>query len=381
VEGVMARNIMIVTGEASGDMYGSLLACEIKRIAPDVSLSGVGGEAMRDEGVEILLDSGEISVVGIWEALVRLAKLRDALERIKREIAARHPDLLILIDYPGMNLRLAKFAKSIGVRVMYYISPQVWAWGRGRIKAIRRNVDKLVVILPFEVELYRREGVNATYVGHPLIDIVKTGLGREAFLEETGLAGSRKIVSLLPGSRREEIRQHLGPLLETASLLKKSDPEVGFVLVTLPAFEAMVRREIARSGVDVSVTTKYRYEAMAYSDLAITCSGTVTLEVALVGTPMIVIYRLAAFSWTLCRLIVKVPYIALVNLVAREMIVPEFIQAEVKAERLAREAARLLADEGRRRAMADKLAQVKSRLGPGGATGRAAQAALELISK
>ena len=334
---------------------------------------------MRAAGVEILLDSGEISVVGVWEALVRLGKLRAALERIKSEIASRRPDLVVLIDYPGMNLRLAKFARSIGVKVMYYISPQVWAWGGGRINVIRRNVDRLVVILPFEVELYRRKGVDAKYVGHPLIDIVRTNLDRSTFFKRTGLGEGGKIVSLLPGSRLQEIKQHLRPLLETASVLRRSVPDAKFVLVTLPAHEEMVRREIERTGAEVKVATESRYEAMAYSDLAITCSGTVTLEVALLGTPMIVIYRLAAFSWALGRLIVKVPYISLVNLVAREMIVPEFIQAEVKPEMLAAEAARMLADEPRRRFIRERLAQVRSRLGPGGATKRAAEAALELI--
>lgn len=377
----MARSIMIVTGEASGDMYGSLLASELRLGAPGLSLIGVGGEAMRAAGVEILLDSGEISVVGVWEALVRLRKLREALERIKTEISARRPDLLILIDYPGMNLRLAKFARSIGIRVMYYISPQVWAWGRGRIKTIRRNVDRLVVILPFEVELYRREGVDARYVGHPLIDIVRTDLDRAAFLARMGLSEGGTIVSLLPGSRLEELKQHLRPLLETTSILRRSVPDARFVLVTLPAYEKMVRGEIERAGAEVKVTTEFRYEAMAYSDLAITCSGTVTLEAALLGTPMMVIYRLAAFSWALGRLIVKVPYISLVNLVAREMIVPEFIQAEVKPEKLAAEAARMLGDEARRRLLTERLANVRSRLGPGGATKRAAEAALELISK
>lgn len=377
----MPGEIMIVTGEASGDLYGSLLASEIRTMAPEINLVGVGGEAMRKAGVEILLDSGEISVVGIWEALVRIGRLRKALNRIKSAIRERRPDLLVLVDYPGMNLRLARFARRIGIRVMYYISPQVWAWGKGRIGVVKRSVDKMVVILPFEVELYRREGVDVTYVGHPLIDIVKTQIDRDAFRGRIGMAAGERLVALLPGSRAQEIRHHIRPLLETAAILRRSVAGIRFVMVTLPSSEAIVREEMGEAAGEIGIATDLRYEAIAYSDLAITCSGTVTLEAALLGTPMIVIYKLAAFSWALGRLIVRVPYISLVNLVAREMVVPEFIQAEVRPERLAGEAARLLGDDSRRRAVGERLGRVRSRLGPGGATRRAAEIALSLTSK
>lgn len=377
----MPGEIMIVTGEASGDLYGSLLASEIRTMAPEINLVGVGGEAMRKAGVEILLDSGEISVVGIWEALVRIGRLRKALNRIKSAIRERRPDLLVLVDYPGMNLRLARFARRIGIRVMYYISPQVWAWGKGRIGVVKRSVDKMVVILPFEVELYRREGVDVTYVGHPLIDIVKTQIDRDAFRGRIGMAAGERLVALLPGSRAQEIRHHIRPLLETAAILRRSVAGIRFVMVTLPSSEAIVREEMGKAAGEIGIATDLRYEAIAYSDLAITCSGTVTLEAALLGTPMIVIYKLAAFSWALGRLIVRVPYISLVNLVAREMVVPEFIQAEVRPERLAGEAARLLGDDSRRRAVGERLGRVRSRLGPGGATRRAAEIALSLTSK
>lgn len=377
----MPGEIMIITGEASGDLYGSLLASELRAMAPDVRLVGVGGEAMRKAGVEILLDPGEISVVGVWEALVRIRRLRKALNRIRREIYQRRPDLLVLVDYPGMNLRLAGFARRIGVRVMYYISPQVWAWGKSRIGLVKRSVDKMVVILPFEVELYRREGVDVTYVGHPLIDIVKTDIERGAFRARMGMAEDERLVALLPGSRRQEIKHHMRPLLETAAILRRSLAGIRFVMVTLPSSVGMVRKEMGEAVPGIDVATDMRYEAIAYSDLAITCSGTVTLEAALLGTPMIVIYRLAAFSWMLGRLIVRVPYISLVNLVARQMVVPEFIQAEVRPEKLAGEAARLLSDDARRRYTVERLGQVRSRLGPGGATKRAAEVALSLTSR
>jgi lipid-A-disaccharide synthase len=376
----MSGRIMIVTGEASGDIYGALLAREMKRLDAGVDLCGVGGESMRAAGVEILLDSAEISVVGIWEALVKLGSLRKASNLIKDYIRRQRPDLVVLIDYPGMNLRLARYAKRAGIRVMYYVSPQVWAWGRNRIGMVRRYVDKMVVILPFEAEVYRRAGVDATYVGHPLLDIVRAELTREAFLARVGLDPSRRLVALLPGSRHQEIKQHIGPLLETAALLRRRYPDLDFVVVTLPACEELVRSEIARSGERMLVTAELRYEAIAHSQLAVVCSGTVTLEAALLGTPMIVMYRLALFSWVLGRMIVRVPYISLVNLVAREEIVPELIQAAAKPRLLAEEAMRILDDEPRRRAIVERLGQVKVQLGPGGATRKAAGIALSMVS-
>jgi lipid-A-disaccharide synthase len=377
----MARQIMIVTGEASGDLYGSMIAAEIRRIDPGIALVGVGGQRMAAAGVEIVLDSTEISVVGIWEALVRLPKLRRALNRIKHEIAERRPDLLVLVDYPGMNLRLAKSAKRAGIKVMYYVSPQVWAWGGNRVIAIRQNVEKMVVILPFEVEIYRRLGVDAVYVGHPLIDVVRTTVSRADFLDRLGVDAGSRLISLLPGSRRHEIGQHIGPLIGTAKLLARGHPDRAFVMVTLPGLEAEITDEIRQAGVPIAVTSDLRHEAIAYSDLAITCSGTVTLEAALLGTPMIVIYKLAFFSWALGKMLVKVPYISLVNLVARERAVPELLQAEVNPASLAREAEAILEDDGRRRRMVDALARVRSRLGPGGATRKAAEIAVAMVTR
>jgi lipid-A-disaccharide synthase len=377
----MAKRIMIITGEVSGDLYGSMLAAEITRSAPGIEICGVGGDKMREAGVETFLDSKDLSVVGFWEAVTRIHKLRQALDFAKRQIEQQAPDLLILIDYPGMNLRLASFAKARGVRVMYYVSPQIWAWGRNRIKLIRENVDKMAVILPFEVEMYEQEGIDVTYVGHPLIDIVRTDLKRDAFLDLLGLPNDGKLVALLPGSRVQEIEQHIAPLIRTASMLKQKLPAVEFVVVTLPSLKSLIEDHISRSGESLAVMTRHRYDAIHHSDLAIACSGTATLEAALLATPMIVIYRLALLSWAVGRLIVKVPYISLANLVAGEEIVPEFIQNEVNAGTLAEEAASILTDHTRRDRMVDQLKSVKATLGPGGATNRAAEIALSLVGE
>lgn len=371
---------MVVTGEASGDVYGAMLAADIREKRPDIEMSGVGGERMRAAGVDIFLDSSNLAVVGVWEAIVRLRELRRAMNDMKAYIARVRPDLLVLIDYPGMNLRLARYAKEKGIRVMYYISPQVWAWGRGRVRSIRKYVDKMVVILPFELDFYRREGVDVQYVGHPLIDVVKTTIGREAFLDRYGISRESKLVSLLPGSRLQEIEHHLAPLLEAARELEDSIDGLEFAVVSVPEYRLLIEREISGKGLAYPVVSEHKYDAIAASDLALTCSGTVTLEAALLGTPMIVIYRLSFLSWLLGRLVVRVPYISLANLVAGERAVPELIQSGVTREGLVRESTRILNDNEASKEMRRRLGEVRSKLGEGGATGRAGDIAISLAT-
>jgi lipid-A-disaccharide synthase len=372
---------MIVTGEVSGDIYGGLLADDMLRIDPEIELSGVGSEKMREAGVNLFLDSNQLSVMGFWEAIVRLRKLRGILRSLQDRIKREGPDLLILIDYPGMNLRLAKFAHSIGIRVMYYVSPQIWAWGRRRVKAIRDNVDKMVVILPFETEIYQAEGVDVSYVGHPLIDIVEPEIDRDTFCRTHGIEPGRRLIALLPGSRSQEIGNHTVPLVETARLLGERFPATDFVLVTLPPFVEMVKREAAAVGGEfVRIVSEHRYASVKYSDLALTCSGTATLEAALLETPMIVIYRLAFLSWALGKLIVRVPHVSLTNLVAGERLVPEFLQGAVDPVTLAEEAGKMLEDGPVREHIVEELREIRAKLGGGGASERAARLALSLMS-
>jgi lipid-A-disaccharide synthase len=372
---------MIVTGEVSGDIYGGLLAADMLRLAPGLELSGVGSEKMEEAGVSLFLDSSHLSVVGFWEAVTRLRKLRGILHSLKDRIRRERPDLLILIDYPGMNLRLARFAHSIGIKVMYYVSPQIWAWGRNRVKAIRDNVDKMVVILPFETGIYDAEGVDVEYVGHPLIDIVTPEVDRDTFRSGLGLEPGRRLVTLLPGSRSQEIKNHTKPLVEAAVRLGERFPSTDFVLVTLPALVDQVRAEAAAAGGgSLPITSAHRYASLKYSDLALTASGTVTLEAALLETPMIVIYKLAFFSWALGKLIVNVPHFSLTNLVAGERLVPEFLQGAVNPASLAREAGSILEDDDRRARIVEGLKQIRVKLGGGGASERAARLALSMMS-
>lgn len=377
----MPPRMVIVTGEASGDVYGAMLASELAGKRPDIEVSGVGGERMRAAGVDIFFESTNLSIVGVWEAIVRLPELRRAMNTVKAHIERISPDLLILIDYPGMNLRLARFAKQRGISVMYYVSPQVWAWGRGRIGSIRKYVDKMVVILPFELDLYEREGVNVEYVGHPLIDIVKTDLGRDAFLERYSLKSDAKVVALLPGSRLQEIGYHLSPLLETARELEAGQPGLEFVVVSVPEYRDLIKEEVLKHGLIYRVITEHKYDAIAHSDLALTCSGTVTLEAALLGTPMIVIYRLSLFSWLFGKLFVKVPYISLANLVAGTRVVPELLQGSVTSKGLVQESRRILNDAEVSERMRKDLIEVRSKLGEAGATARAADAAISLATE
>jgi len=377
----MSRRAMIVTGEVSGDIYGGLLAADMLKIDPGIELSGVGSEKMEEAGVSLFLDSNQLSVMGFWEAITQLRKLRGILHSLQDRIKRERPDLLILIDYPGMNLRLAKFAHGIGIRVMYYVSPQIWAWGRNRVKAVRDHVDKMVVILPFETELYQAEGVDVSYVGHPLIDIVGPEIDRDTLRSNLGLEPGRKLVTLLPGSRSQEIRNHTRPLVETARLLRERFPSTDFVLVTLPPFVDLVRAEAAAvGGESFPIASEHRYAILKYSDLALTCSGTATLEAALLETPMIVIYKLAFFSWALGKLIVKVPHVSLTNLVAGKRLVPEFLQGAVDPVALAREAGSLLQDDTRREQIVEELKRIRAKLGGGGASERAARLALSLMS-
>lgn len=372
-------HIMIITGEASGDLYGSLLAREILSFAPETRLTGVGGPEMAKSGVELFLNIDDLSIVGLWEAVMQLPKLRNALVMTRKMIETQAPDLLVLIDYPGFNLRIASFARSRGIKVLYYIPPQVWAWGASRINAIRRNVTKTAVILPFELEIYTKQGVDAVYVGHPLMDVVSVNMDRDEFFEKLELRKDRHLVALLPGSRIKEVQRHIEPLLASAHFLTRMQPGIQFVLPTFSNFRGLIKNRLSNWNLPIHVIDHSRYEAMKYSDLAILCSGTATLEVALLGTPAIVIYKLSIFSWLIGKIVVKVPFVSLTNLVAGKEVFREYLQSAVNPKELANEAIGILNDEKRRSRIAHELAIIRQKLGPPGASKRVAEMALSLL--
>jgi lipid-A-disaccharide synthase len=372
------RELLIVAGEASGDLHGARLITELRRRVPDLAAFGLGGDEMRAAGLAAVAHSSEISVVGITEVLKILPRAREVFAALLREVDRRRPALAVLIDFPDFNLRLAKELKRRGVAVLYYISPQVWAWRRGRIKTISRLVDRMLVLFPFEVDFYRDHGVDVVHVGHPLVDEVP--VLPQAWDREPSTSGPFR-VALLPGSRVSEVEALLPTLLEAARRLAAQLPiEVRIIRApTVPP--ELVDEAVELAGLPVEIVAEERFAAIADSHLALCASGTATLEVGLLGTPMVMVYRLAAWTYALARLMVHLPNVSLVNLVLGSRAVPELIQGDANPERIAAEAARLLTDAGERGRMRTALAEVRGRLGEGGASRRAAAEVAEMMEE
>lgn len=371
---------MIVAGEASGDLHGARLVTALRRRAPEVSVFGVGGHALRAAGVEVVVDAGRLSVVGLTEVLGRFPDLWRGLSTAKGLLRNRRPHLLVLIDFPDFNLHLAACARRLGIPVLYYISPQIWAWRSGRVRTVRDRVRHMAVILPFEERFYRQHGVPATFVGHPLMD--------GALPPVTGdyakrLRGDRWI-GLLPGSRHGEIERMLPVMRDAAEWMADADPTLRFAVsrsasvageridAILAAARAPDRFEVVDGGV---------HRVLERSCLTVTASGTVTLEGAIAGVPMIVVYRVSPLSYHLGRALIRVPFISLVNLIAGREVVPERVQAAATPRGIAALAHRLLADEPALHRMRTDLLAVRNRLGAPGASERVAGIALNLLSE
>lgn len=369
----------MVAGEASADLHGAYLVKAVKRLCPGVDFRGIGGSHMAEAGVEILVPSSSMAVVGLTEAANRFHSIVKAARIMKSAMKRLHPDLLILIDYPEFNLYLARIAKGLRIPVLYYISPQVWAWRRGRTKKIARRVDRMAVILPFEESFYRKRGLNVDYVGHPLLDeaasdlpFPSTGAGRV----------EHPVIGLLPGSREDEIRKILPVMIQAAEILKAHYPDIRCTLPLARTIErGFVETFVRRASVAVDIREKDVYGTLRECHVAMVTSGTVTLDTAIMGVPMVVLYKVAPFSYWLGKKLVKVPYISLVNLIAGEKVVTELIQDEATAERLAEEALLLLQDEANRRAMTTRLMKIRDLLGKGGASQRTAAIAIEMMTQ
>jgi len=372
--------IAIVAGEASGDLHGALLARALRGRDPALSLWGIGGERMRDEGVELFHGIDEMAVLGFAEVAGRIPFFLRLAAKLRRALASRRPAALVLIDYPGFNLHLARAVRPLGIPVAYYVSPQVWAWGAGRVNAIRESVDRMIVILPFERAFYAERGVDAAFVGHPLVGVARPSRSREATRSALGVAADATLVGLFPGSRRQEVERHLPLFVGAVGRLRDgglgSEQRVAAAIGragTIP--EDALRATIA--GLPIPVTTE-SYDLMAAADLLFVASGTATLEAAIVGTPMVVVYRTSPVSFALGRLLVRVPHVALANLVAGERLVPELIQREATPAALAAEAAAILRDPERQCATRDGFARIRTALGEPGAPDRAAEIVLSL---
>jgi lipid-A-disaccharide synthase len=372
------RELLVVAGEASGDLHGARLLTELRRLVPDLAAFGLGGDEMRAAGLAAVAHSSEISVVGITEVLKVLPRAREVFADLLREVDRRRPALAVLIDFPDFNLRLAKELKRRGLTVLYYISPQVWAWRRGRIKTISRLVDRMLVLFPFEVDFYRDHDVDVVHVGHPLVDEVP--VLPQAWDREPSTGGPFR-VALLPGSRVSEVEALLPTLLEAARRLAARLPIEVRIIRAPTILPELVDEAVELAGLPVEIVAEDRFAAIADSHLALCASGTATLEVGLLGTPMIMVYRLAAWTYALARLMVRLPNVSLVNLVLGRRAVPELIQGDANPEQIAAEAERLLTDAGERGRMRAALAQVRGRLGEGGASRRAAGEVAKLMAE
>jgi lipid-A-disaccharide synthase len=372
--------IVIVAGEASGDLHASLLVETLRRQAPQLSFSGMGGRRMRAAGVHLVADAGETAVVGLTELWEKRRALRAALHTLKAHLAAVQPTLLICVDFPDFNLLLARTARRRRIPVCYFISPQVWAWRRGRVRLIRRLVRKMLVLFPFEETLYREAGVDVAFVGHPLLDALAGVPPRERCRTSLGLAEGARVVALLPGSRVAEIRRHLPLLLDAATAIRREEPGVTLVLgLSETADRSAVEAAVERARRPVQVVQGRTPEVMRAADLLLAVSGTVTLEAAILGTPMLITYRLGRVSSWLARLLIRVPFVGLPNLVAGKAIVPELLQHDATPERLAATALEIIRSTDRQAQMRAELENVRQRLGQPGAMERAAREILSLL--
>jgi lipid-A-disaccharide synthase len=372
--------LMIIAGEPSGDLHGGQLVAELRRLRPDLEIFGVGGDRMQAAGMELIYHIRDFSFMGFWEVLGHLPFVRRAMLRLKGLLTERKPEAVVLIDYPGFNLRFARIARRAGAKVAYFISPQVWAWGGGRVRRIRKLVDRMLCILPFEEEYYRRLGVPAVYVGNPLLDLARPDLSREAFCCQHGLRADRPLVGLLPGSRKQEVERILPVMLKAGELLKEARASLQFAVGLAPSVEEkMVRRLMQKCSLEPVLISNQSYDLMAHSQLILTASGTATLECGIIGTPLIIIYKTSWASYLLGRMLVKVPYIGLVNLVAGRKVVPEFIQHEARPGAVFLMAQMLLAEGRPRQAVKHELSRIPAVLGQPGASARAAGEIIKLM--
>ncbi|HEV8441293.1 MAG TPA: lipid-A-disaccharide synthase [Methylomirabilota bacterium] len=375
-------SIMLSAGEVSGDLHGAALCRALRELHPGVKLWGMGGAQMAAAGMDVIADPTGRAVVGTSEALGRIPALYREYRKLLGRLRAERPAALVLIDFPEFNLRLARHARRAGVPVVYFIPPQLWAWRQGRIRQVRRRVNRVLAVLPFEPELYRSADVLVEFVGHPLLDALPLDLGRDEARRRLGLGPDEIVVGLLPGSRREEVSRLLPPMLTAARRLSTARAAQRFVLalaatVEGTAVDEMLARSRDADSPRVEAWSGRTYEVMAAADLILVASGTATLEAALLGVPMVVCYRVSRVTEAVVRLLVRVRWCSLPNLVAGRAVVPEILQDDVTGQRLAAEALKLLEDPIAAAAQRAAFKDLRARLGEPGVCHRAARAILK----
>lgn len=372
---------MVVVGEASGDIHGAQFVEALLKRLPTVKVFGVAGEQLQKTRFEVLFSVSKLTGMGLVELASNLSNIWHAYRFLRRALQERSPNLLVLIDFPDFNLRLAKLAKALRIPVLYYVSPQVWAWRPGRVQQVARWVDQMAVVFPFEVPFYRGHGVNVTFVGHPLLDTVYATETRDSVLTQLGLQADRPTVAILPGSRRKEVSSHLPVLLDAADWLHRKRG-VQFLCVRASTIRGEdLAARLAAASFEIPIVERQRYDAMNAVDLVWTASGTATVETALLLKPMIVVYRVSWLTYGVARLLVKVPRIGMVNILAGESVVPELVQSDFTAQRIIDETERFLNDLELRQQTARKLADIKNRLGSPGAAERVADLAISMMNE
>jgi lipid-A-disaccharide synthase len=374
--------LMMVAGERSGELYGAELSAALRSRLGDAEIFGCGGEAMRRAGVETVVDAHDVTMVGIAEILSGLPRAYRAFHTLLDEVDRRRPQLAVLIDFPDFNLRLARQLKRRGIPVVYFVSPQIWAWRKGRLKQLKANISKMLCIFEFEEKIYREAGIPVEYVGHPMVDLVRTHLSREEFFAKAHLDPTKPTVALLPGSRRKEVAYNLTPMLDAATRMTVSR-DLQFVVAVAPALDGEWMEATLAEGyvgrATVRTVTHATHDALQHCDVAVVASGTATIEAALRERPMVVVYRVSPLTRLIGKMLVDVPFYSMVNLLAGKAVVPELIQHDFSAPNLASQLEYLLDHAEARAKMVEELRSVKARLGPGGAISRAAEAVLGVL--
>jgi len=375
------KNILIIAGEASGDLHGASLVRAIKQLRPEFHFWGIGGDRMAEAGVELFYHIRDLAFIGFFEWIRHFPFIRRVFYEMLRQVKIQKPDLAILIDYPGFNLRMAKAIKSHATPVIYYIGPQIWAWGKNRIKTMKRCIDRILVIFDFEEAIYKKENMDVVFVGHPLKDVVKVLMSKETFFKGIKLDPARPLLALFPGSRPQEIRYLLPDMLKAVDLVRQEIPSLQCAIGLAPTLSDEVYWPYLKKAKELHVLRGYTYELMAYSTVAVVASGTATLETAILGTPMVILYRMAPLSFWIGKRVVQTSHIGLVNILGGRTVVPELLQNEVTSENIRNAVLPFLKDEAYRNSVSQALQEIVNRLGPPGASERAAKHIVEFIEK
>ena len=368
-----SKHLMIIAGEASGDMHGAHLVEEIKKLNPNITFSGLGGQNMQASGVELYTDMTKLAVVGLIEVLKHYNRFKEIFNLVLEKARTTRPTAVILIDYPGFNLRLAAELKKMDIKVIYYISPQVWAWKESRVKQIKKVVDRMLVLFPFEKEFYAKRGMDVDFVGHPLVDTVKVTTPCKELLRNAGLSTQKLTIGILPGSRQKEVETLLPEMLKAAELLTEEHPRLQFLLSKAPTIkEETINKFLTNPKLPVVVMDQSSYDVTNASHICMVASGTATLETAILETPMVIVYKTSFLTWLIAKLLIKIPNIGLVNIVAKTQIVPECVQFQATGKHIATQLTQIFTNELKVAEIKSELKKTKQALGEPGASQRAA---------